>query len=175
MFVGNTSSTWQAITYGLELLKKGIVWRVGDGTQIRIWRDPWLPRPPSYKPVSAQGDCRLRRVADLISEGGVWNQALLSKHFCQADIEEILKIKLTTRHDADVIAWAPDRRGLFSVSSAYKMAWELNHRMSMCAASRAPDGHRTVWDMVWGALLPLRYVSSLGGLPLMVLLRGRTN
>jgi hypothetical protein len=37
---------------GLELLKKGIVWRVGDGTKIRIWRDPCLPRPPSYKPIS---------------------------------------------------------------------------------------------------------------------------
>jgi hypothetical protein len=51
---------------------------------------------------------------------------------------------LSTRHDGDVIAWAPDGRGLFSGSSAYKMAWGLLHCTTMCAASRAPDGCRTV-------------------------------
>lgn len=35
---------WQAIEYGLELLKKGIIWRIGDGAKVRIWRDPWIPR-----------------------------------------------------------------------------------------------------------------------------------
>ena len=43
-FCSNPSSTWQAIMKGLELLKKGIIWRLGDGKQIRIWRDPWIPR-----------------------------------------------------------------------------------------------------------------------------------
>jgi hypothetical protein len=27
-FTGNASSTWQAIAHGLELLKKGLMWRV---------------------------------------------------------------------------------------------------------------------------------------------------
>jgi hypothetical protein len=42
-FCCNPSSTWQAIMHGLNLLKKGVIWRVGDGKQIRIWRDPWIP------------------------------------------------------------------------------------------------------------------------------------
>jgi hypothetical protein len=33
------SSTWRAIKFGLELLKKGVVWRVGYGESICIWRD----------------------------------------------------------------------------------------------------------------------------------------
>ncbi|XP_014751194.1 uncharacterized protein LOC106865543 [Brachypodium distachyon] len=40
VFTGNASSSWKAIEFGLELLQKGIVWRVGNGTKIRIWRDP---------------------------------------------------------------------------------------------------------------------------------------
>jgi hypothetical protein len=154
VFAGNASSTWQAIQYGLELIKKGLVWRVGDGSQIRIWRDPWLPRPPSYRPISNQGDCRLRRVAALITEDATWNQDLLNKYFRKPDVDEILKINLSPQHNEDVLAWGPDIRGIFSVRSAYKLAWEENHRTTMCAASRAPDGHRTVWDTVWGCPAP---------------------
>ena len=33
------SYTWRSILAGLQLLKKGIIWRVGTGTTIRIWED----------------------------------------------------------------------------------------------------------------------------------------
>ena len=36
VFSANASSSWQGISHGLELLKKGLVWRVGDGRSIRI-------------------------------------------------------------------------------------------------------------------------------------------
>jgi hypothetical protein len=36
VFSGNGSSTWHAIEYGLELLKQGVIWRVGNGSNIRI-------------------------------------------------------------------------------------------------------------------------------------------
>jgi hypothetical protein len=52
VFTGNASSTWHAIEYGLELLKKGVIWRIGNGTSVRIWRDPWIPRHDYYKTIS---------------------------------------------------------------------------------------------------------------------------
>ena len=39
-FSGCASPGWRSIEYGLELLKKGIIWRVGNGRSIRIWRNP---------------------------------------------------------------------------------------------------------------------------------------
>lgn len=36
VFTGNASSTWQAISHGLDLLKKGLIWRVGNGRSIRV-------------------------------------------------------------------------------------------------------------------------------------------
>ena len=54
VFAGNGSSSWQAICHGLELLKKGLLWRVGDGASIRFWRDCLIHRPYSYKPISPQ-------------------------------------------------------------------------------------------------------------------------
>ena len=32
-----------SILRGLELLKKGVVWRVGNNDSIRIWEDLWVP------------------------------------------------------------------------------------------------------------------------------------
>jgi hypothetical protein len=66
VFSGNASSTWTAISYGLELLKKGLVWRVCNGQSIRIWRDPWIPRPYSNRFVSTKRRCGLRFVSELI-------------------------------------------------------------------------------------------------------------
>ena len=60
VFTGNASPTRTTISHGLELLKKGLIWRIGDGSKIRVWRDNWMPRPFSYKPISQQGRCRIR-------------------------------------------------------------------------------------------------------------------
>lgn len=53
-FCPNSSQTWQAITHRLELLKKGIIWRIGSGTQVRIWLDPWIPREHSMSDNQAR-------------------------------------------------------------------------------------------------------------------------
>jgi hypothetical protein len=39
VFPGEVSSTWRSIEHGLDLLKKGLIWRVRSGTKVRIWRE----------------------------------------------------------------------------------------------------------------------------------------
>lgn len=39
----SASHAWKSILKGRELILKGALWRVGDGKQIKIWRDNWLP------------------------------------------------------------------------------------------------------------------------------------
>lgn len=109
VFSGNASSSWQAISYGLELLKKGLVWRVGNGQSIRIWRDSWIQRPFSYKLVSPKRRCRLRYVSELIDNFGNWKLDVLHQYFLQMDITEILKLRPSVRLE-DCLAWAPDKR-----------------------------------------------------------------
>jgi hypothetical protein len=81
VFPRGASSSWQAIQYGLELLKKGLVWRVGNGRSIRIWRDHWLPRPHSFKVITVKGDCRIRRVSGLLTPQGAWDMQVLHRFF----------------------------------------------------------------------------------------------
>jgi hypothetical protein len=49
------SYTWWSILSGIDLLKKGIIWRVGDGSNIKIWQDAWLPRERLRKILHAEG------------------------------------------------------------------------------------------------------------------------
>lgn len=42
--VGNYPSyTWRSIIWGRELLDHGLQWRIGDGKQVRIYTDAWVP------------------------------------------------------------------------------------------------------------------------------------
>ena len=46
------SCVWQSLCWGKELLVKGLRWRLGDGTKIRVFKDPWVPGPFSYKLIT---------------------------------------------------------------------------------------------------------------------------
>ena len=37
-FPFQVSPIWKSIIFGLELLKKGTIWRIGDGKKVKIWR-----------------------------------------------------------------------------------------------------------------------------------------
>ncbi|PON41025.1 hypothetical protein PanWU01x14_292820 [Parasponia andersonii] len=46
------SFTWRSIIWVREPLKLGIRARVGNSRNIRLFRDPWLPRPRSFQPIT---------------------------------------------------------------------------------------------------------------------------
>ena len=46
------SYTWRSIFNGLEVVKRGTRWRVGNVNRIHIWEDKWLPTPTTYKVIS---------------------------------------------------------------------------------------------------------------------------
>lgn len=43
VFSTDASQAWRVIEWGLELLKEGLIWRVGNGKNIQIQRDQWIP------------------------------------------------------------------------------------------------------------------------------------
>jgi hypothetical protein len=147
-------TSWHGV-YGLELVKQGAIWRVGNGAQIRAWCDPWIPRDSCHLPRSPQGRCRYRWVADFLLPDGAWNMTRLLLYFQQDDIEEIVKIKTSRRNDCDFIAWHPEKRGSFTVRSAYRLALHASmQQQDRGASSVRPDGARPSWNIVWKCQVP---------------------
>jgi hypothetical protein len=42
------SYAWRSILNAKDVLEAGLVWQVGNGEKIKIWRDKWLPSSPHY-------------------------------------------------------------------------------------------------------------------------------
>jgi hypothetical protein len=69
VFSREASPTWRLIEHGLALLKKGVIWSIKSGNKVQIWRDPWIPSPPSFKIMMRKGRSRLRWVLQLMKPG----------------------------------------------------------------------------------------------------------
>ena len=152
---GNGSAVWKGILHGLELLKKGIMWRIGNGTLIRTWRDPWIPRPYSYRPITPKRNCRFNRVSDFLDVNGAWRMDILRDHFWAMDIEHILKIRTSPRQRTDFVAWAPEKSGLFTVRSAYKLAAVGLPQLAQNPSNSSKNPNdQSIWDLIWKAKVP---------------------
>ena len=115
------SYSWRSLLHGLQLFKEGYLWRIGDGTQVRIWSDLWLPRPWSRKIVTPRGTCLLETVSDLVSPiTSLWDEQLVRDTFWPVDAATILQIPLREGAD-DFIAWQFDPKGVHTVRSSYKL------------------------------------------------------
>jgi hypothetical protein len=74
------SFTWQSILAGLDCFKKGCIWRVGDGSQVNIWEDSWIPSSHNLKIMTPRGSNILTRVSDLINPiDGSWDEDLIGE------------------------------------------------------------------------------------------------
>lgn len=150
------SFTWQSIMKGLELFKRGYIWRIGSGEEINIWSDPWVPSSPDRKVITPRGQALLTRVNELIDpNSGTWDEALIRMIFSPVDARRILQIPLNHHAFEDFIAWHPDRRGLFSVRSAYHVQWMHTFGARANNVSR-PGGSAipAVWSALWKLTIP---------------------
>jgi hypothetical protein len=73
----------------------------------------------------------------------------------QEDITEILKIWPSRRNEEDFVAWFPEKNGLFTVKSAYRLMLHCDMmRQDRGATSSRPDGENPSWKMVWNCPVP---------------------
>jgi len=99
------SYTWRSNLRGAELLKECIIWRIGNGENVKIWEDPWLPKGSIRKPVTPRRSCLLTRVNELIDLiTGEWDEQLIRDIFWLEDAAGILQIPVD-EHMEDWPGW----------------------------------------------------------------------
>lgn len=155
---GGISYSWRSILFGLDLLLEGIIWRVGNGSSINIWHDPWLPRGTTRRPITPRRNSLLTRVDELINPiNGEWDEDLVKETFWEEDAAAILALPISEGEE-DWLAWHYDNAGKFSVKSAYKLAVQTRDQRAGANASssgtRANQAQPFEWQRIWQQQLP---------------------
>ncbi|KAL0355878.1 UNVERIFIED_CONTAM: hypothetical protein Sradi_4034700 [Sesamum radiatum] len=98
------SFTWLSLLATRNILAASLCWKVGDGQDIPITGQSWLPRPWMFQLVAHPNSLLAdTRVANLIAEGREWNYGLITAKFHPLDAECILGIKLQGVANRDIL------------------------------------------------------------------------
>ena len=148
------SFAWKSIMGARSLIQKGSIWRVGDGSQIQIWEDRWLPTPYHHSIISpCPPNAPIARVSQLIDhQTRVWKQDVVRSTFFPFEAENILGIPLSHTQQADKLIWGATKTGEYAVRSGYHLLLEESHSSepgSSTAVSQAP-----VWTSIWSLSIP---------------------
>lgn len=112
---------------GMEVVKRGTQWRVGNGNMIHIWGDKWLPTPTTYKIISPQlpyDDFSM--VSTLIDRDTKrWNADLVRSIFLPFEANAVLNIPLSHNLPDDKIIQVGNKKCEFTVKSVYYIATEV--------------------------------------------------
>lgn len=156
VFASDASSVWRAIEFGLELLRKGLIWRVGDGKNIQIQRDQWIPRREGLTMTAFIRRSRICWVNQLMHpDRKEWNEELIRQIFYPFDADEICKISIPASNMEDWVAWHYEKNGIFSVRSAYKLAVASLPQLAHNPSSSSSDPNdRSIWDLIWKSRVP---------------------
>ena len=80
-----------------------LVWRVGDGEKIDVWRDKWISKLPSYCPSLPRNQQPTpMKVSQLINiERKCWKEEMLHELFQLEVVEMIQNIHLSRLFELD--------------------------------------------------------------------------
>ena len=117
----SSSYAWRSIIHGRDVIKKGSVWRIGNGKSARIWGDNWLPsrhQPQIISPcLQAEQDMRVTLLIDQENRG--WRDELLNRYFSDFEAELIWTIPICRFEQDDTLIWPHTPNGEYIVKSGY--------------------------------------------------------
>ena len=92
---------------GVNCLNLGYIWRVGNGHNIDIWEDAWIPNCANRKVITPRGSNLISRVSYLIDPvTSNWDENLVTQMFLPVDAQRILAILLAQHDMLDFVAWS---------------------------------------------------------------------
>ena len=127
-----------------NLVKKRLWWKVGNGSNIRVWGHKWLPTSSTYKVASPRQFLHPdTRVSELINpETASWRSNILDALFLPYEADVIKSIPINSRLPANKLIWAESPNGHFSVRSAYAVEVRLSRPGNFSATSNNSQNQR---------------------------------
>lgn len=143
-------------------MQQGIRWRVGDGENIKVWSDPWIPNSTGLKTL--QGHIQINpqlRVSDLIDQHHhIWNIQDLHHHFCPNGINSILSIPISSTGNSDKVIWHYTNLGKYEERFDYHLAKSLANSIDPRTKKPQASGQsfpKSFWTFLWSLKIKNKY------------------
>lgn len=155
------SQIWWSICEGRDILRTGLIKRIGDGADTNIWNDNWLPRNFNMRPICIVSANPPSQVSELIVHATKsWNEQALEEHLLPMDAEIVRQIPISYKAQQDFYAWQYERSGSFSVRSCYRLVVETKYRREAwlngeSSKSDTAQQERS-WKQLWGIKVPAK-------------------
>ncbi|KAG7594035.1 Reverse transcriptase domain [Arabidopsis thaliana x Arabidopsis arenosa] len=140
------SHAWRSIIQGMQLIKQGLKWRIGDGNTVRVWHDPWIdnpPRPARY--LHNQPPDHLKVSGLMLPHSTSWDEEKLNDILCPEDIELIKRIRPRLLRANDAPMWIFTKNGQYSVKSGYHQLTKTNAESSV--SSQVNTLCKSLWSL----------------------------
>jgi ribonuclease HI len=148
------SYAWQSILKARDFIKKGTVWRVGDGKNIKIWRQRWLLEDHHRQVITPTPSILAdSTVSELISPlTNQWDETLIDSIFFPYDAIAIKSIPLSEGSLKDKPFWPGTNTGQYTVRSGYKFLQAENLKLQPSCSNSKPM--ERIWKQVWSLQVP---------------------
>ncbi|KAL0413622.1 UNVERIFIED_CONTAM: hypothetical protein Sradi_1563900 [Sesamum radiatum] len=137
----------------MNIVKSSFRWRISSGAAVRVWMDPWLPRPHTFLPITPRNTLAADvTVQTLINPTtNVWDTETIDAVFWPMDRDLILKIPLSKLGCDDLPVWHFSKDGRFSVKSAYCVARDIEEQR---APNTSFNSSKPKWGFLWSSPVP---------------------
>ncbi|CAI0472743.1 unnamed protein product [Linum tenue] len=127
-------------------------WCIGNGADVRIWGDRWLPGGlPDFVPLAPRGlpvDSNVRQLIDPVTER--WNWETIEECMPAEVGQRILQIPLRGNGERDSLIWSASASGEYIVKEGYKY-WLDNF---LRERAMTPVGDAAIWKYLWSMKIP---------------------
>ena len=143
------SYAWRNLLQARKVVHTSGLWRVGDGSNIKIWGDNWLVgsatgqilSPRHYFPEEATVSCLINQ------EQHEWKTQLIQHMFLPHKASSILGIPLSSHGSSDTLIWPHTSNGRYSVRSAYHFLMERATRDRPSHSNMEEES--SLWKNIW--------------------------
>ena len=146
-----TSPIWKAIEGVKNIIVRGSCYLIGNGADISVWHDPWVPWINGFKPLPKHGNVEQTPllVSQLIDqESFAWKTNIIKDLFDPESAKAILFIHLPTASRPEKLIWLQNPNGKFSIKSAYQLTTQI--------PPPPPLQAKVNWKKLWKLKLPER-------------------
>ncbi|KAF5463191.1 hypothetical protein F2P56_019127 [Juglans regia] len=133
----------------MDLVKRGMVWRVRNWKSIKVWKDKWLQSHSTFQvqtvPNSISPEATVSILID--EERHAWKKEMIDEVFKQDEARLICNIPISSSNAVDKLIWGFSNKGVFSVNSIYFS--ELDTKKLILGESSSSSQDQIQWHRIW--------------------------